>query len=545
MFFISYRRTWALVIVLLLTFDVSQTFCQQPLPPKDDALLVQGKDAEAQGNFSQAMSSYNALLHSDPNNSKALFQIGLLQGQSGNLAGAVSAFQRAIKADPKFAEAHYNLGLAIIAESKNPEWPRALAEFKAALRLRPHYPEAMNMVGVCMLETGSPAIAIAQFRSALLLNPDSAELHFNLGRALESTENNSGAYIEYLAALKHKTAYPEAEVALGNLSYLRADYASAISCFKTALTHNPDLEAAHYGLAKSLRAQDKTAEAQFEFQQAKALLERQSDAIRSSHLSNESLEFAKNGNFAAAVQAARQALALEPESAIPHYNLGLLLADSGYLHDAIHELRNAISLAPLQGSFYLNLSRMQEKLNDRAGAADSLRHAIVLMSSTPVLEKHLKTLGAGLPIAKVQEESLSNTPFPYGAITNTSAAHFAFATQLSDEGDLQGAIGELLRALAQQPADTISRYNLAIAYMQIGEDEKSELELRKVLLLTPDSVQAHIALGTILLQTNDVINAAAEFHRVLALEPNNREAQQLFSQCQLHMNHQEPSSKNK
>ena len=537
-FFISYRRTSALAIALFF-FDASPTFCQRPVSPKSETLLTQGKDAEAHGNLPQAMSDYNAVLHSDPDNSKALFQIGLLQGQSSNIAGAVSAFQRAIKADPNFAEAHYNLGLAIIAESKNPAWPRALAEFEAALKLRPHYPEAMNMVGVSMLETGAAASAIPPFRSALLLNPKSAELHFNLGRALESTGDNSGAYIEYMAALQHKTSYPEAEVALGNLLYLRADYASATGRFQAALMHNTDLEAAHYGLAKSLRTQGKISDAQFEFRQAKALLQRQSDAIRSSHLNNESLQLAKNGDFVAAVQTAREALALEPESAIPHYNLGLLLADSDHLLPATHELRNAISLAPLQGSFYLNLSRMQEKLNDRAGAADSLRHAIVLTSPTSALEEHLKFLAAQLPHTNIEAKSVGSTPFPYGAIANTPAAHFAFATQLNNEGDLQGAIGELLRALAQQPTDDIVRYNLAIAYMQAGQDEKSDLELRKVLLLTPDSVRAHIALGTVLLQMKDVVNAAAEFRRVLVLQPDNHEAPQLLSQCQLHTSHQE------
>jgi tetratricopeptide (TPR) repeat protein len=63
-------------------------------------------------------------------------------------------------------------------------------------------------------------------------------------------------------------------------------------------------------------------------------------------LSNESLDLAKKGNFPAAVQSAREALVLEPENAIAHFNLGLLLADSGDLGSAILELRKAISLAP-------------------------------------------------------------------------------------------------------------------------------------------------------------------------------------------------------
>jgi Flp pilus assembly protein TadD len=128
--------------------------------------------------------------------------------------------------------------------------------------------------------------------------------------------------------------------------------------------------------------------------------------------------------------------------------------------------------------------------------------------------------------------SASTAPFPYGAPADTETDHFAFATQLSKEGDLPGAIGELLRALSLQPRRSDIRYNLAVAYTQSGEYDKAELELRKVLLLSPDSVEAHIALGVLLLQSKDDVGATAEFRRVLALQPGNQEAARLLSQCQ-------------
>jgi tetratricopeptide (TPR) repeat protein len=533
------RRIWALAIALLLFSGTFPSFSQQPPSGNASALLAQGKRAEARGEFPQALSDFEAALQSDPGNAEVNFRIGLLKGRSMDFAGAAASFRRALQTDPNFPDAHYNLGLTIVAESKNgPDWARALVEFRAALALRANYSEALNMVGVGLLETGEPAMAISQFRAALLVNPNSAEIHFNLGRALEAIGNAPGAYTEYLTAVQHKSAYPEAENALGNLLFIGKEYAAAASRFKGALADDPDLEGAHYGLAKALKAQEKNAEAQVEFRQAAALIQRQSDAIRSSHLSNQSLELAKEGDFPGAIRSAREALALAPENAIAHHNLGLLLADSGDLGSAILELRKAISLAPLQVSSYVNLSRMQEKTNDHDGAIDSLRQAVLLSPADRQLEARLKALQTASPSPKQsQVPSAREILLTHGAPSDTAIDHFVFATQLSKEGDLPGAIGELIRALTLEPGRSDIRYNLAVAYTETGEYDKAELELRKVLLLSPDSVEAHVALGVLLLQGKDDVNAAVEFSRVLALQPGNQEAMRLLSQCQVGSTH--------
>jgi Flp pilus assembly protein TadD len=313
----------------------------------------------------------------------------------------------------------------------------------------------------------------------------------------------------------------------------RKEYEAAAGHFKAALVDDPDLEAAHYGLAHALRAVAKSAEAQIEFRQAAALLQRQSDGVRSSHLSNESLDLAQKGDFTAAVQSAREALILEPENAIAHYNLGLLLADSGDLGSAVLELRKAISLAPFVGSIYVNLSRMREKAKDLQGAMDSLRRADLLNPADPELQAKINALQHAIPATvQTQAPPAKVTLFPYGAPSDSTGDHFAFALQLSKERDLPGAIGEMLRALSMQPDRSDIRYNLAIAYTQNGEYDRAELELRKVLLQSPDSVATHVALGALLLQSKNDADAAEEFREVLALQPENQEAARLLSQCQ-------------
>jgi tetratricopeptide (TPR) repeat protein len=498
------------------------------------ALLGHGKEAERQGNLAQAMGDYAAALRADPNNPEVNFRTGLLKGRSADFTGAAASFQRALAANPDFAEAHYNLGLTLIAQSKNPEWTSALVEFQAAAKLKPDYSEAQNMIGVSLLETGAPGAAIPQFRSALRLGGNSAELHFNLGRAFEATGNTAAASTEYAAALAQRQSYPEADQALANLLFLSANYAAAAKRYQETLAKNPDLEAAHYGLAKTLQAEGQRTDAKVEFRQVKELLQRQSDAIQPSHLSNESLELAKQGNFEKAIETARQAVALEPERAVPHYNLALLLADSGQFQPAILEIREAISLAPLQAVFYVNLSRMQQKLGDATDALESLHRAALFNPNMSITDADAKTLNAALPTGRAQRDPREKIPMPYGASTDTAADHFAFATQLTREGDVEGAIGELLRSVALEPDRSDLRYNLALAYEQNGQNERAALEFRKVLLLNANdanSLQAHLALGATLLRMKDFTAAAVELRRVLSLQPHNQEAAHLLSQC--------------
>jgi len=49
--------------------------------------------------------------------------------------------QAALALNPTLEETHYNLALALSMTGKIPE---AIEEYKAALRLRPDYPEARN-----------------------------------------------------------------------------------------------------------------------------------------------------------------------------------------------------------------------------------------------------------------------------------------------------------------------------------------------------------------------------------------------------------------
>ena len=95
--------------------------------------------------------------------------------------------------------------------------------------------------------------------------------------------------------------------------------------------------------------------------------------------------------------------------------------------------------------------------------------------ANPKFEAKLKALETSNRSSTHQTTAGAQDPFFFGAPSDTADGHFAFATQLSKEGDLLGAIGEMSRALSLQPGRSDIRYNLAVAETQIGQSGSVQL----------------------------------------------------------------------
>lgn len=511
-----------------------QAASQPSAPDPASDLLRQGESLAAQGNVAGALAAYQAALRLAPASAAAYLQIGLLQGKTGDFESAARAFQQAIHLQPNLPEAHYNLGLALIAKAKQvPAWKEAGLEFDAALALRPAYPEALNLSGVCLLESGDSAQAVARFRSALKIQPANAELHFNLGRALEAAGHPDEALAAYAEARKARNPYPEADLKMGSLLLDRKDYPAAEAHLRLALQANPDNQEAHYKLAQVLRRTGSAEAAAIELRQSAALTQRESDTVMAAHLSNESLDRAKSGDAVGALELARKSLWLDPSSAIANYNLGLLLADAGNFEASALELRKAISLAPLRAAFYVSLAEVERQRAHLPAARANLAQALRLHPGDSQAQKLLAELGS-------TPELTQAPPGPAGSgselnqFPDTADGHISFASLLSRQGDLLGAVGELLRACALDPARRDTHMQLGVLRAQLNQTDQAELEFRKALLQSPSDAAAHVALASLLFSMQKYPEAAAELRQALQIQPGNPEAARLLAKLPVH-----------
>jgi Flp pilus assembly protein TadD len=95
-----------------------------------------------------------------------------------------------------------------------------------------------------------------------------------------------------------------------------------------------------------------------------------------------------------------------------------------------------------------------------------------------------------------------------------------------------GARGELLRALALQPAKTNPRLALAGNYERLGDHSRAILEYHKLLLSLPSDPDVHFGLGKILLEQGNAKEAADELRTALTYRPGSAEALAALDQAE-------------
>ncbi len=128
---------------------------------------------------------------------------------------SASLWSSAVDSYPDSARAHYNLGDALIQGS---DVTGAIAQFQAALRIRPDYANArISLANALSRDPAKLADAVAQYEAALRLDPGVATAHYNLGTALARMPGRMpDAIAEWQAAVRLQPDFAEGALQPGN-----------------------------------------------------------------------------------------------------------------------------------------------------------------------------------------------------------------------------------------------------------------------------------------------------------------------------------------
>ena len=172
-------------------------------------------------------------------------------------------------------------------------------------------------------------------------------------------------------------------------------------------------------------------------------------------------ELGRKNEYGPAIAKWNEALALNPEDAQAHSNLGVLLASVGRADEAMAHYRKAMEFEPDYADGYTNLGIALA----RAGKLDD---------AIPYLEKAAQL-----------------SPWDAKAHSNLGAA-------LAEEGRSAEAIAECERALQLSPGDVEGQANLAIALAKAGRTDDAIAHFEKAVSASPDSSELHFYLGRLL-----------------------------------------------
>ena len=255
--------------------------------------------------------------------------------------------------------AHYNLGAVLTDQGKFAE---AIAEYTAALRIKPDYVEAHNNLGIMLAGLGKTAEAITEYTAALRIDPDNADAHNNLGVALVSQGEVAKAIGQYEQALRIQPDFAEAHNNLGYALLRLGKVAEAIGQYEQALRIQPDSAEVHYNLGTALLRLGKVTEAIAQYREALRLRPDWPPALSRLAWILATDRNASLRNGAEAVQSAERLCEITGYMQADALDaLAAAYAEVGRFNDAIQVAQKAVELANAAGQRDL-AGHVQERL---------------------------------------------------------------------------------------------------------------------------------------------------------------------------------------
>jgi len=275
--------------------------------------------------------------------------------QAGMYGDTETLYRTTIARNPQSWMAHNNLGVALA--KMDGRMPEAIAEYQAALRIKPDYAEPHNNLATIYSRQGSMLQAIAEAEEALRLKPDYPEALVNLGSFVAPMPGRlPEAIADYQAALRLKPNHAEAHNDLGlALLELPGRLPDAVAELEAAVRLGPDNAQMHDNLAGALarmpgRLPDAIAEVQ-------AAIEITPNDPQAHDFLGRSLSQLP-GRLPDAIAEFQTALRIAPDYAQAHNDLGVvLLYVPNRRADAIAEFRAALAINPNDSRAQSNLQR--------------------------------------------------------------------------------------------------------------------------------------------------------------------------------------------
>ena len=316
-----------------------------------------------------------------------------LQDQKPQLA--IPVLRDIVSLDPKNLNAQGNLGVLLFFEGSYAE---AIPHMRAALQLQPGLWRIEALLGIAEKRTGDLSAAQNDLERAfsnlgeqkiqiqaglelIEIYSASARLEKALSVAVKlqelAPENPQILFVTYqisrqmmdqslLSMMMVAPDSAETHMMMANELGRRGDLANAIAQYREAIRLNPMLPGARFELAEQLRtSSDPALNAQAEDEYKAAIQANQYDAKAWRQLGG---IMAAKGDFKAAEEHYRKALALQPQDAEAKTGLAIVLISANQTSEAISLLESAVKDDPTNTAAHFRLSGLYRRAGRTADA---------------------------------------------------------------------------------------------------------------------------------------------------------------------------------
>jgi len=327
---------------------------------------------------------------------------------------------------------------ALQQQGKNAE---AEAAWRAYLTSHPNDPEPYAQLGVLEARQERYKEAVPLYRKALAMNPNVPGLRLNLGLALFKSEDLKSALPEFEKCLKTVPANsPEVQrlnILIGMSHYGLAQYAEAVPFLKEAATKDAQNLPLRLALAHSCLWSKQYQCVMDVYHEILAL---DAESAEADMIAGEALDEMKDNE--GSTKMFRAAVKANPKEPNVHFGLGYLMWTQKIYPEAITEFQAELANDPNHVQAMLYLGDIYVQLNKLAEAR-------------PLLER------------VVQRDA------------SQSLAHLDLGIILTEAGENEKALAELLLAAKLKPDDVNVHWRLGRLYRSMDRKQEANAEFNK------------------------------------------------------------------
>jgi tetratricopeptide (TPR) repeat protein len=365
------------------------------------------------------------------------------------------------------------------------DYDKAKVSYLNVVRLDPKNALAFQRVGAIWLEEHDPLRAAAFLIRASELDPKNVQNRIRLARC-------------YLAMGRHEDAKNEALKVLEQVP----ENGDAIIALAEAARSKDDIDAAEEQIQRFPNKNDVS------FQLALANL------------------FLHKGNLAAAGDAVRQAITIDPKSAGAHIAMGDIYLYRKDLKQASEEYKKAADLAPVRSVERLKYAAFKSATG---GAEETRRVATEMTKQAPDYLPGWVLLAELAAKDKKYDEALSLLENVFSRDPEYVDGRRLQSDVLLAKGDTKKAVEVLERLDKKYPGAPIIKYQLARAYLRNNNVNQAKAALDEVVSGDPNYDDAVLLLAQVNLRTGHADAAIEPLTRLLKRRPDLRTAALLLA----------------
>lgn len=285
---------------------------------------------------------------------------------AGNYAGTEDLARRLLEQYPLWVAGWNRLGLALQRQGKDP-----IPCYRRALGIDPDSAEVHGNLGFALQERGALDEALTSYARSLKLKPDNAEAYNNIGCILQSRQQYEEALENYRRSTGVDANYFDAHINLASLLKYLGRNDEALPPYSRVVELKPDCVEAWLAIGDILLAQERFNDALASYQHAIGIRPACPEAYIGIGNVLQERQF-----HDAAITSYSRALELKPDDVEALFRIGNVLMNQEKFDEALAIYQRVLELKPDSAEAYLNIGVILGKQKRYGAMLESCAQAL-------------------------------------------------------------------------------------------------------------------------------------------------------------------------